>query len=84
MFELNSFFISVILPRLAAMAMANNQVADEIKKREVALELFEAYSSMSCCCIFFYVLLLFAKHVNSTWTYQVLVLPSFGVFDLRR
>ncbi|VDI64402.1 Hypothetical predicted protein [Mytilus galloprovincialis] len=38
-----------ILPRLAAMASANNHMAEEKKKREIALELFEAYSSMSCC-----------------------------------
>lgn len=38
-----------ILPRLAAMASANNNLTDEKRKREIALELFEAYSSMSCC-----------------------------------
>lgn len=33
------------------MALANNYVTDDKRKREIALELFEAYSSMSCCGI---------------------------------
>ncbi|XP_067652799.1 RAB11-binding protein RELCH homolog [Haliotis asinina] len=38
-----------ILPRLAAMAMANNNVTNETKKMDIAMQLFEAYSAMSCC-----------------------------------
>ncbi|XP_021379245.1 lisH domain and HEAT repeat-containing protein KIAA1468 homolog, partial [Mizuhopecten yessoensis] len=41
-----------ILPRLAAMASANNHLsATEGRKRDIALLLFEAYSAMSCCFI---------------------------------
>ncbi|XP_052822976.1 RAB11-binding protein RELCH homolog isoform X2 [Octopus bimaculoides] len=40
-----------VLPRLAAMALANNSITNEIKKTDVALQLFEAYSAMSCCFI---------------------------------
>ncbi|GAB1600715.1 RAB11-binding protein RELCH homolog isoform X1 [Argonauta hians] len=40
-----------VLPRLAAMALANNSVINEVKKFDIALQLFEAYSAMSCCFI---------------------------------
>ncbi|XP_069112711.1 RAB11-binding protein RELCH homolog isoform X2 [Argopecten irradians] len=40
-----------ILPRLAAMASANNNLTTEGRKRDIALLLFEAYSAMSCCFI---------------------------------
>ena len=43
--------VAVILPRLAAMASANNQMANETKKADIARQLFDAYSAMSCCCI---------------------------------
>eukprot|EP00106_Octopus_bimaculoides_P005735 XP_014773177.1 PREDICTED: lisH domain and HEAT repeat-containing protein KIAA1468 homolog [Octopus bimaculoides] len=33
------------------MALANNSITNEIKKTDVALQLFEAYSAMSCCFI---------------------------------
>ena len=42
---------SVILPRLAAMASANNHVVNDTKRTDIALQLFEAYSALSCCCI---------------------------------
>ncbi|XP_041376691.1 RAB11-binding protein RELCH homolog [Gigantopelta aegis] len=40
-----------ILPRLAAMALANNHTTNETKKMDITLQLFEAYSAMSCCFI---------------------------------
>ena len=44
-------FFLVILPRLAFVALNNNHQQDEKKRTEVALQLFEAYSALSCCCI---------------------------------
>ncbi|CAE1253400.1 unnamed protein product [Acanthosepion pharaonis] len=41
----------VVIPRLAGMALANNSVSNETKKTDIALQLFEAYSAMSCCFI---------------------------------
>ncbi|XP_025114881.1 lisH domain and HEAT repeat-containing protein KIAA1468-like isoform X4 [Pomacea canaliculata] len=38
-----------ILPRLAAIASANNQTGNETKKADIARQLFDAYSAMSCC-----------------------------------
>lgn len=38
-----------ILPRLAAIASANNQVSNETKKADISKQLFDAYSAMSCC-----------------------------------
>ncbi|XP_055891966.1 RAB11-binding protein RELCH homolog isoform X3 [Biomphalaria glabrata] len=38
-----------ILPRLAAMASANNHVTNETKRTDIAKQLFEAYSAISCC-----------------------------------
>ena len=43
--------VAVVLPRLAVFAASNNHVTIEAHKREVALQLFEAYSALSCCCI---------------------------------
>ncbi|KAH3840078.1 hypothetical protein DPMN_113520 [Dreissena polymorpha] len=40
-----------MLPRLTALALENNNQTSELKKREMALQLFEAYSVLSCCCI---------------------------------
>ncbi|KAK7505871.1 hypothetical protein BaRGS_00003142 [Batillaria attramentaria] len=39
----------IILPRLAAIASANNQMANETKRADIARQLFDAYSAMSCC-----------------------------------
>lgn len=36
------------------MATINNQSPDEDRRREIALELMEAYVSLTCCCIFFH------------------------------
>ncbi|XP_048752282.1 RAB11-binding protein RELCH homolog isoform X2 [Ostrea edulis] len=41
----------LILPRLAFVALNNNHQQDDKKRTEVALQLFEAYSSLSCCFI---------------------------------
>jgi len=41
----------VLLPRLAVMATINNQLHDEDRRREIALELMEAYVSLTCCFI---------------------------------
>ena len=35
------------------MATINNQSPDEDRRREIALELMEAYVSLTCCCILF-------------------------------
>lgn len=45
------FFIAflVVLPRMAVMAATNNHNPDESKRFEIAMQLFEAYSSLSCC-----------------------------------
>ena len=43
----------VLLPRLVVMATINNQSQDDTRRREIALELMEAYVSLTCCCIFF-------------------------------
>jgi len=40
-----------MLPRLTALALENNNQSDENRKRQMALQLFEAYSALSCCCI---------------------------------
>lgn len=41
----------VLLPRLVVMATINNQLHDEYRRREIALELMEAYVSLTCCFI---------------------------------
>ncbi|KAH9515547.1 hypothetical protein Btru_011368 [Bulinus truncatus] len=41
--------LGIILPRLAAMASANNHVTNETKRTDIAKQLFEAYSAISCC-----------------------------------
>ncbi|XP_078365264.1 RAB11-binding protein RELCH homolog isoform X2 [Oculina patagonica] len=41
----------VLLPRLVVMATINNQSQDEDRRREIALELMEAYVSLTCCFI---------------------------------
>ncbi|XP_059148848.1 RAB11-binding protein RELCH-like isoform X1 [Physella acuta] len=38
-----------ILPRLAAMATANNNRTNDTKRTDIAMQLFEAYSALSCC-----------------------------------
>ena len=43
----------VLLPRLVVMATINNQSQDDTRRREIALELMEAYVSLTCCCILF-------------------------------
>ncbi|XP_012937073.1 RAB11-binding protein RELCH homolog [Aplysia californica] len=40
-----------ILPRLAAMASANNNMGNETKRTDIAMQLFEAYSALSCCSL---------------------------------
>ena len=46
------------------MATINNQSPDEYRRREIALELMEAYVSLTCCCIFFYLVLLFPLYLH--------------------
>lgn len=41
----------VVLPHLAKLALANNSQSAEAKRIDVATQLFEAYSALSCCCI---------------------------------
>lgn len=41
----------VVLPHLAKLALANNSQSAEAKRIDVAMQLFEAYSALSCCCI---------------------------------
>ncbi|CAM1310177.1 KIAA1468 (predicted), partial [Pycnogonum litorale] len=38
-----------ILPRLAAMALRNNNSANETRRMDVAVALLEAYNALSCC-----------------------------------
>ncbi|CAH1780269.1 unnamed protein product, partial [Owenia fusiformis] len=40
-----------VLPRLAKLAAQNNAVTNQTRKRDVAMQLFEAYSALSCCFI---------------------------------
>ncbi|XP_070574126.1 RAB11-binding protein RELCH homolog isoform X2 [Ptychodera flava] len=40
-----------VLPRLTAIAHANNNTTNDTKKSDIALQLFEAYSALSCCFI---------------------------------
>lgn len=47
------FRLPVLLPRLVVMATINNQSQDDTRRREIALELMEAYVSLTCCCILF-------------------------------
>lgn len=41
----------VVLPHLHKLALANNSQALENKRIDIATQLFEAYSALSCCCI---------------------------------
>lgn len=43
----------VVLPHLHKLAQANNSQAVESKRIDIATQLFEAYSALSCCCILF-------------------------------
>ena len=48
----NSFICPlVVLPHLHKLALANNSQAVESKRIDIATQLFEAYSALSCCCI---------------------------------
>lgn len=40
-----------VLPRLTLLALENNMEQHETRKKEMALQLFEAYSALSCCFI---------------------------------
>lgn len=46
-------FPPVVLPHLHKLALANNSQAVESKRIDIATQLFEAYSALSCCCILF-------------------------------
>ncbi|KAK3746894.1 hypothetical protein RRG08_030305 [Elysia crispata] len=41
----------LILPRLAGMAASNNQTGNQTKRSDIAGQLFEAYSALSCCSL---------------------------------
>ncbi|XP_068725539.1 RAB11-binding protein RELCH homolog isoform X2 [Montipora capricornis] len=41
----------VLLPRLVVMATINNQLQNDNRRKEIALELMEAYVSLTCCFI---------------------------------
>ena len=43
------------------MATINNQSPDEYRRREIALELMEAYVCLTCCCIFFLFSVIFSR-----------------------
>jgi len=47
------FRVSVVLRRLAIVAASNNHASNIACRKEVAMQLFEAYSALSCCCILF-------------------------------
>ncbi|KAG7236980.1 hypothetical protein INR49_032911 [Caranx melampygus] len=40
-----------VLPHLHKLALANNSQSVESKRIDIATQLFEAYSALSCCCI---------------------------------
>ncbi|KAI0238116.1 hypothetical protein LSAT2_011253 [Lamellibrachia satsuma] len=41
----------VVLPRLAIVAASNNHAGNIACRKEIAMQLFEAYSALSCCFI---------------------------------
>ncbi|KAJ3611353.1 hypothetical protein NHX12_021369 [Muraenolepis orangiensis] len=41
----------LVLPHLHKLALSNNSQAAEAKRTDVAMQLFEAYSALSCCFI---------------------------------
>lgn len=45
------YFPVVVLPHLYKLALANNSQTVESKRIDIATQLFEAYSALSCCCI---------------------------------
>ncbi|KAK2191356.1 hypothetical protein NP493_53g02002 [Ridgeia piscesae] len=45
------FRVSVVLRRLAIVAASNNHASNIACRKEVAMQLFEAYSALSCCFI---------------------------------
>lgn len=47
------FFSTVVLPHLHKLALCNNQQTVESKRIDIATQLFEAYSALSCCCILY-------------------------------
>ena len=67
-------FFSVVLPRLAAIAHANNNTSNETRKEDVATALFEAYSALSCCCILYVVI------VFSCWLLKLTLLIQGDVW----
>ncbi len=48
-----SVFSTVVLPHLHKLALCNNQQTVESKRIDIATQLFEAYSALSCCCILY-------------------------------
>uniref|UniRef100_A0A671MR06 LisH domain and HEAT repeat-containing protein KIAA1468 homolog n=1 Tax=Sinocyclocheilus anshuiensis TaxID=1608454 RepID=A0A671MR06_9TELE len=49
--SLSVFFPTVVLPHLHKLALCNNQQTVESKRIDIATQLFEAYSALSCCFI---------------------------------
>ena len=45
------FLPPVVLPHLHKLALGNNSQTVEAKRIDIATQLFEAYSALSCCCI---------------------------------
>uniref|UniRef100_A0A9J8AP70 RAB11 binding and LisH domain, coiled-coil and HEAT repeat containing n=1 Tax=Cyprinus carpio carpio TaxID=630221 RepID=A0A9J8AP70_CYPCA len=52
-----------VLPHLHKLALCNNQQTVENKRLDIATQLFEAYSALSCCCIFY-------SHMRESLTYN--------------
>lgn len=63
----------VVLPHLHKLALANNSQSVESKRIDIATQLFEAYSALSCCCILPSV----AYHENTAGTLMSRYNPSF-------
>ena len=42
------YAFTVVLPWLAILTVRNNHAANETKKMDIAIQLFEAYSALSC------------------------------------
>ncbi len=74
LFSLCLFFSTVVLPHLHKLSLCNNQQTVESKRIDIATQLFEAYSALSCCCILYIFLNLTSNCVFRT-TFQ-LVLQS--------
>ena len=59
------------------MAASNNHVDNNTRRLDVAVQLFEAYSALSCCCI-----LLVNKFKTNTQVSPLCLQFLFGTFEI--